>query len=333
MLPHQFTVEKVHLPRPRHMVCALPNTDLLHPESCPCKERVGTLAKHGLHRLCQPSVLCTLSVNASIAKATLRSPPAAFVTVLHADDRHVRPRGLSGAPTTQWRVQARRVVELAANLRAVNASLPLHCLLTGRNLSAVNITAMRMQHNMQLHTSWKEPTVPTWASKMHQATFAKLSVMNASLQLGRRLIYLDTDMLLLRNIDHLAKSLPPDALAFTFRADHELVNSGIMSFHVSSQSRLDAAWRLIARAIARRPWQACSGDGGDQQVWIYFLARTTEPLIELPASYNLYPPQLEQLNDTRWCERAHAIHKSNKLARGSCLDFVQRWERKARRVI
>ena len=197
---------------------------------------------------------------------------------------------------------------------------------------------MRLQRNLRLHASWNEPTVPAWASMMHQASFAKLSIINASFHLGLRLIYLDTDMLVLRNLDHLGSSLPPHALAFTFRADHELVNSGLMSVHIGSRRRLEAAWSLIRSALSRRPWQSCSGDGSDQQVWIHFLGRTTEQLLELPMSYNLYPSQVEQLRDTHWCVRAHVIHKTSKLkgklgrgGAGSCLEFVQTWERKARR--
>ena len=325
------------------MVCAVPEKAVLHPESCPCSERLGTLARHGIgvRRLCQPSVLCT-SVNTSsqhkLAKAnSWNRSTAAFVTVLHVDDRHVRPQWAK-LPAVQWRAQARRVVELAANLRAVSSSMPLHCLLSGRNQSAVNSTLMRLQRNLRLHASWNEPTVPAWASVMHQASFAKLSIINASYHLGMRLIYLDTDMLVLRNLDHLGSSLPPHALAFTFRADHELVNSGLMSVHIGSRRRLEAAWSLIRSALSRRPWQACSGDGSDQQVWIHFLGRTTEQVLELPMSYNLYPSQVEQLRDTRWCVRAHVIHKTSKLkgklgrgGAGSCLEFVQTWERKARR--
>ena len=323
------------------MVCAVPDKAVLHPESCPCSERLGTLARHGIgvRRLCQPSVLCT-SVNTSqhkLAKANSWNRSTAFVTVLHVDDRHVRPQWAK-LPAVQWRAQVRRVVELAVNLRAVSSSMPLHCLLSGRNQSVVNSTLMRLQRNLRLHASWNEPTVPAWASMMHQASFAKLSIINASFHLGLRLIYLDTDMLVLRNLDHLGSSLPPHALAFTFRADHELVNSGLMSVHIGSRRRLEAAWSLIRSALSRRPWQSCSGDGGDQQVWIHFLGRTTEQLLELPMSYNLYPSQVEQLRDTHWCVRAHVIHKTSKLkgklgrgGAGSCLEFVQTWERKARR--
>jgi hypothetical protein len=116
------------------MVCAVPDKAVLHPESCPCSERLGTLARHGIgvRRLCQPSVLCT-SVNTSqhkLAKANSWNRSTAFVTVLHVDDRHVRPQWAK-LPAVQWRAQVRRVVELAVNLRAVSSSMPLHCLLSG----------------------------------------------------------------------------------------------------------------------------------------------------------------------------------------------------------
>lgn len=243
-------------------------------------------------------LVATNGTGSRVSPAATATAPAAFVTVLHVDDRHVRPQW-SRLPIVQWRAQARRVVELAANLRSVNASLPLHCLLSGRNQSAVNGTIVRLlQQGVRFHTT--EPPVPAWASRMHQASFAKLALINASFQLGVRLVYLDTDVLLLRNIDHLASALPPHALGVTFRADHELVNSGVLSLHVSSRARLHAAWSLMAKALAHRPWQSCSGDGSDQQAWIYFLGRTTERLLELPMSYNLYPSQVEQHADTRW---------------------------------
>ena len=91
------------------------------------------------------------------------------------------------------------------------------------------------------------PPMPPWAHPFHKATFAKLYVWNASLALGRRLIFLDTDLLLLRNIDHLsAVSRTP---AFVMRADRELLNLGLFVVEVHSRAELNAFWRGLSKGV------------------------------------------------------------------------------------
>ena len=88
-----------------------------------------------------------------------------------------------------------------------------------------------------------------------------------------------------------------------------------------------SAWRVLTS----QPWQLCSADGSDQQLWIHFLTRTSRPFIELPISFNAYAWQMNQSSGegngqgTPWCKRTHVLHKTSRLTKkglsNECLQY------------
>ena len=135
------------------------------------------------------------------------------MSVVHVSMHDFRDVTRTG-PTRQGsiaalRQQVHRVAVLWAALASLNASLPLHVLVSGDNASeSVNAIQRQQLEGVVLHRM-PYPNIPAWASTYHRASFAKLSAFNASL-----FIYLDTDMLPLRNLDHLAHLRHTPALVF-----------------------------------------------------------------------------------------------------------------------
>ena len=284
------------------------------PSECPCTLRLGILGRYArwLQRRCRPTELCSAS--------KLKPLPipdgtrAIYVTVLHYDPRHVKPH-YRKKPHLVLKAQSERLVTLWINLQSVRALLPLHVLLSGPRVPRTAEMELMERAGVTFH-EMHQHHLPMWADPLHKASFAKLACMNVSYQLRSKVIFLDSDQLVLRNIDHLANVEAP---AFVFRTDRELLNSGLMVLQVTSQQELDAFWHAFARGAARlrRPWVPCGGDGGDQQFWIKYMASQTygNPVIhELPTSYNAYAWQVN-LSSMDDCRSVHVLHKMTRLHR------------------
>ena len=125
-----------------------------------------------------------------------------------------------------------------------------------------------------------------------------------------RSIYIDTDVLLLHNLDHLA-GLGRHEPAFVLRPDWELLNSGVFSLHASRRS-FDTFWRIVGHHLKqkRQPWLPCGGaDGSDQAIWIYYL-------IKMPPRDGWYFVTLDT------SKRAQQPVASNSVS-GWYLDYIQ----------
>jgi hypothetical protein len=267
---------------------------------------------------------------------------AAFVTVMHANRSHVRST-FARNPGFAFRQQLDRIVNLWDNLRLVNTSLPLHVLHSGTVRRLPAQLELLQREGVALH-AMPNPWVPAWSSGSHYSSFAKLHVFNASWSLRCKLIYLDTDLLILRNIDHLA-SVPTPAVVF--RGDVELLNTGVQVVHVRSQEQLDFFWRTAAARFNHRGeyhprcmvrhglgWQAPWGvdadsHGSDQEILADYALRNREGLFELPATYNAYPWQMN--HSTAWCMDVHVLHKVTRLEQKGltpeCVRFIRARQR------
>ena len=264
-----------------------PRPVLAHPADCACTDRKGPIAGHTLRHQCQPTELCGASAVHPVSGSIPLPLCSAYLSVVHVSMHDFRDVTRTG-PTRQGsiaalRQQVHRVAVLWAALASLNASLPLHVLVSGDNASeSVNAIQRQQLEGVVLHRM-PYPNIPAWASTYHRASFAKLSAFNASLLFDCRFIYLDTDMLPLRNLDHLAHLRHTPALVF--RSDPELLNSGVMVIDVRTQDELDRFWHGMGRHLATRrrpkplqrgeecsrtgaqfqgqPWG--SEDGGDQE--------------------------------------------------------------------
>jgi hypothetical protein len=288
-------------------------------------------------------------------------------------------------PHLQCKQQAERLAMLHHNLLRLNSTLPLHVFTSGSSFAAPGkpqednralgdvgrILSHLEQQGVGIHSVPMPVAVPRWASPEKRSTFAKLSVLNASLALRRRLIFLDTDLLLLRNLDHLASTTAvPAPLAFVTRANSELINTGLFVVDVRSRRQLESYWAILQRAFVRMPWVPCAGDGSDQQAVIHMLPRAGS-FYELPNSYNCYAWLVNESFVTAsqaplstrfaedqggkthgaarpgtassrrtsvpWCMRVYVVHKTGRIHRmgisQQCLQYIRRREEELRRAV
>jgi len=141
-------------------------------------------------------------------------------------------------------------------------------------------------------------------------SFAKLAAWNYSLAIHRRVIVLDVDMILLRNIDHLAEvPLPDNQLACTLKVADRGCNTGLFIVNLASAGILEGLWSEYRRIADNA---RLSGDGGDQGFLLHYLSgRGDVSATELPASYNVFawdmPPPAN--GSTPWWGETHVLHK------------------------
>ena len=118
-------------------------------------------------------------------------------------------------------------------------------------------------------------------------TFAKLALLTLS-AIAPKLIFLDNDCLVLRNIDHLAHAPTPAACV---HAADDGINSGVMVIAPDEGVARDALAILRTAtpprtALLRSERAVATSDFGDQEVWTGLLAQRNQTLSELPAGYN-----------------------------------------------
>ena len=172
----------------------------------------------------------------------------------HIDKRHSRGRGK--AP--QLRLLS-RLASLHANLKRVGSTLPLHTLLSGECATCHSSQLRALQgRGVRLHALPITP-IPLWANPEHYSSFGKLHVWNLSLTLGRPLLYLDLDVLITRNVDHLLNQPAP---AVVFRADRYLINTGVMLIHPQTREHLDDLWSHFRQHFPRLTGQDPRRGGG-----------------------------------------------------------------------
>jgi hypothetical protein len=160
---------------------------------------------------------------------------------------------------------------LLLSLRRVDTRLPVYTVLVGhvRGQPAYEGRLVRLGARIVRSEGF---AVPQWASAQHAASFHKFTMLELPLE---KVIYLDADCQVVRNIDHLWQVSTP---AWVFHAADHGLNSGVM---VLQPSRAAAA---VARSLASSPRTGAKGDRGDQELWPRVYANET--VFELPLAYN-----------------------------------------------
>lgn len=134
---------------------------------------------------------------------------------------------------------------------------------------------------------------PVWANRYHASSFLRLQLhVASSIREFDKLIALDTDMQVVRNIDHLRDVPTP---AFVVHDADKGPNGGLQVLRPQPA----VYKRFLSLTYTKR-----RGDGGDQEV----LRQLLPSFYELPLGYNLRPHYLlNQGNASVMCE-AHVIH-------------------------
>lgn len=256
--------------------------------SCPCSEHSCWRRVH-----CQPSALCP-SRDLWRRDASPTSRAVALVSALCTP---------SSAVSAHIIVQFKLLASLLASLRLTRSALPHRTLLRARLPRALEARLEELGTQMLPLTPSQLVPPPLWAVRRDTAigSFVKLSLL--ALAQFEKVIFLDSDVQVLRNIDQLAAVEPP---AFAFHPpDHHQrrggLNSGVMVL------RPDA--RDFARMRSLLPSVPSGGDGGDQAAWTHFFATAGRPVFELPSGFNF---RAGHFDDAQRCsDRAYVIHSAD----------------------
>ena len=208
---------------------------------------------------------------------------ATIAIAYHHSNSTVRP-WFKGAPLDSYLHNMRLLVRLLLSLRSVDTALPVRVLLSGERHVAFDALLASLGAKL-VDADAFATAKPTWATQYYEDSFTKLRAL--SLTEFRRVVVLDTDAVVLQNIDELSGAQAP---AFVFRPTpcNERstlnwraweMNSGVMVLEPSA-SELGRLRRLLYSAEFQRIGHRT--DPGDQSVWRHFF----DEVHELPVRYN-----------------------------------------------
>ena len=267
---------------------------LLDATSCACVNH------HALHlnvsnwtvpRCVAPPGLCGRpACNFAVSCGVRPGKSSTFLLVHGFDPTRVRPafrRNPSGAASTNLFLFVRVVL----SLRAVGSSLPITLLAAGANVEEFRRAAADLDVRVVVR-DYVDP--PRWAYHWHLSSFNKLLALG--LTEYDRVIVLDLDMVVVRNVDILAH-VPSPAMAFLqhapLRVNDSLPlfapNSGVLVLDTNATGLIEA--RSLMRRLTKR---LTYWDGGDQSVWRHFYPVA----YELPLGFNVVQP----VEIARWAD-------------------------------
>ena len=188
---------------------------------------------------------------------------------------------LARQPISSYLKDMTLALRLVLSLRAVRTALPIQLLVSGERHAEYE-SLFTAQGVAVIDVVDRPP--PHWANPWHAATFTKLAALSYAAAQSAKLIVLDVDMVVLRNVDHL-RAAPAPAFAYHVSGCNGAptrccgdLNSGLMVLRSSTADARRAA-DLFEELRLRRH---VSGDGGDQSFWRMFYPRVHE----LPSGYN-----------------------------------------------
>ena len=195
--------------------------------SCNCSTRVGPLPRNigvtddhdtSAMPLCMSSPLCgSDTVDVPFKRF---EPPSIVAILLVIDMQRQNLRFPVGTCVPCLRRgygrAVRELMRLLLSLRAVGTTVPIHILASGERYPDVE-AKLGARFNVTFLTSDAPPVVvPEWASKWARGSFAKLRAL--SLTQYDKLLVLDNDNIVLKNVDHLlAPSMPTPSAVFGWK--------------------------------------------------------------------------------------------------------------------
>ena len=192
----------------------------------------------------------------------------------------------------------REIIRVLLSLREVNTTLPVHVLASSERYPAVEALLTSLFNVSFLSGTAPPVVVPLWASKWARGSFAKLRAL--TLTQFDRLVVLDYDAVVLRNVDHLA-SLEAPAFVYGWKCypRRELRASTMVL-----QPNLDE-WREVCGLIGD-PNTAIYDDLGEQAVWRRLYHQRA--VHELPAGYAAL--RTADMPASEWL-RVHIVHDAH----------------------
>ena len=244
------------------------------------------------------------------------------------------------------------ITRVALSLRDTHTALPIHLLLSGERFQGAWEQGLVRRLGVKLLDASAHFRVPSWASPFHYASFVKLAAL--SLTQFRRVILLDTDTVVLRNIDHLASAAAVHAPAFAFRFKCYReptrkrdplpiweMNSGVMVLRPDERlhrrmqrlmndpgGHVDVWWggNVSLKGVY------VGSDPGDQSVWRSFFHRVHE----LPIGYNAFK-RTRFANASEWRDVSILhdpdVHRNHKLPEPSVEGRYRNVTKRAERLV
>ena len=202
--------------------------------------------------------------------------------------------------------EVKRIVWFLHTAHTVNTTLPINVAVSGQRyrgseaiLQKAGAGILPVPHILS----------PAWASKWHRLSFNKIAAL--SMTQFDRVIVVDNDVALLRNMDHLsyATSVPAATFHITLgplaRKTRCAVTSGLLVLQPSVNN-----FQIAMRILNNMSYDRQIYDGGDEEFWhAYF--RYTNLLYELPMRYHTHRLVSMPIGD--W-HRVHMLHLINNFA-------------------
>lgn len=212
----------------------------------------------------------------------------------------------------------RLITRLILSLRHVGTRLPIHLLMSGERHEGFERELVDRLGVGVLSTDVRFP-VPPWSNAFHRGSFAKLAAL--SLVQFRRVVVLDSDTVVLRNVDVLMR-MPAPAFVYRFKCYGDVaklriweMNSGVMVLQpdAAQHRRMVDLMTVSGAAIddghsgnITLKRLAVSSDLGEQSVWRSFFTS----VYELPAAFNTFKRTKFLNNGSDWANVA-ILHDSD----------------------
>ena len=240
-----------------------------------------------------PSAACNADFTPPLPPPPGAAPPRASATILFVVDANAS--NLRFYFGRAWRKtytsQVSHLVRAVASLRAVNTTLPIHVLVSGERIPAVGIIGP--ERAPPVH-------IPKWGSKWARGSFAKLRAL--SLTAFERVLLLDADVMVLRNIDHLAlPALPAPAFVAGYKCFPRFELRAAVAVLQPSASDWQRALGLMQESTT-----AIYDDLGEGSVWRHLYSS----IHELPIGYAAL--RSSDLPAAEW-PKVHIVHDPNLL--------------------
>ena len=262
-----------------------------HAASCECAfNRTYLPAKKLPH--CMPSVLCKSNSSHGFraAQRHIHSTKDGTETILliYGFNRSLVRYWYRPDPFRSYLNAMRLIVRVLLSLRAAGSTLPVHLLLSGERHTGFE-SSLVADYGVRILPSddsgRQRIRVPRWSSPFHWGSFPKLAAL--SLTQFRRVIVLDTDTVVLRNLDHLAYA-PAPAFVYRFKCWRRgsapsiwEINSGMMVLRPDEGLHRRMQWLMNGNMTGPKDSEALKkvwvpSDPGDQSVWRNFFDRVHE---------------------------------------------------------
>jgi hypothetical protein len=260
-------------------------------DTCECSARGFRPTPRGIFPKCRPSAVCGGTQRAFISDNAAAAGEGNSATVLIVFDH------TPGLVKTWYRINPwksyvnsmRMIIRLVLSLRRVGTTLPITLWATGERHATFE--ARLVQLGVHIFTAFGPAYAiqrPAWINPHHYGSLQHLKVL--ALTRWRRLVMLDPDAVVLRNIDHLAHA-PAPSVIFRFKCFPIWeINGGVMvlepaaALHRRMQRAMNcSSWARAKGDCEGRLW-AVPNDPSDQSVWRHFW----EEVHELPVGFNAF---------------------------------------------